>query len=63
MIQITSSSIPSISISVPTHQVVDAQQQSLDASVDLALPTGCESQVNPHQLGQELQGEAAQTGI
>lgn len=63
MKQITSYFIPSIPSSVPTHQVVDAQQQSLDAAVDLALSAGCESQVNPHQLGQELQGEAAQAGV
>lgn len=48
---------------MPTHQVVDAQQQRLDAAVDLALPTGCEPQVNPHQLGQELQSETPQAGI
>lgn len=43
-----------------THQVVDAQEKGLDAAVALAIPAGCDTQVYPHQLGEELQGEAAQ---
>lgn len=43
-----------------THQVVHAQQEGFDAAVALAIPAGGDAQVDPHQLGEELQGEAAQ---
>lgn len=42
-----------------THQVVDAQQERLDAAAGVSAP----AQVNPHQLRQELQREAAQTEL
>ncbi len=40
-----------------THQVVNAQQKSLDAAAAVSVS----AQVNPQQLGEELQREAAQT--
>lgn len=43
-----------------THQVIDAQEEGLDAPIALAIPAGCDAQIYPHQLGQELQGEAPQ---
>lgn len=43
-----------------THQVIDAQEQGLDAAVALAIPAGRDAQVYPHQLRKELQREAAQ---
>lgn len=43
-----------------THQVIDAQEEGLDAAVALTVPAGSDPQVNPHQLRQELQGEASQ---
>lgn len=46
-----------------TYQVIDAQEEGLDAPVALAIPTGCDAQIYPHQLRQELQGEAAQAVI
>lgn len=44
----------------PTHQIVHAQQEGFDAAVALTIPAGSDAQVDPHQLGEELQGEAAQ---
>jgi len=43
-----------------THQVIDAQEEGLNAPVALAIPAGCDAQIYPHQLRQELEGEAAQ---
>ncbi len=43
-----------------THQVIDAQEEGLDAPIALAIPAGRDTQIYPHQLRQELQGEAAQ---
>lgn len=45
---------------VNTYQVIDSQKQGLDAAIALAIPAGSDAQINPHQLGQELQGEASQ---
>lgn len=46
--------------SLYTHQVIDAQEEGLDAPIALAIPAGRDAQIYPHQLGQELQGEASQ---
>ena len=46
--------------STDTHQVIDAQEEGLDAAVALAVPARRDAQIDPHQLGEELQGEAAQ---
>lgn len=43
-----------------TYQVVHAQEKGLDAAIALAVPAGRDTQVHPHQLWQELQGEAPQ---
>lgn len=45
---------------VNTYQVINAQKQGLDAAIALTIPAGSDAQINPHQLGQELQGEASQ---
>lgn len=45
---------------INTHQVVDAQEEGLDAAIALAVPAGSDSEIDPDQLRQELQGEAAQ---
>lgn len=45
---------------VNTYQVINAQKQGLDAAIALTIPAGSDTQINPHQLGQELQGEASQ---
>lgn len=43
-----------------THQVIDAQEEGLNATIALAIPAGRDAQIYPHQLRQELQGEASQ---
>lgn len=43
-----------------THQVIDAQEEGLDAAVALAIPARRDTQIYPHQLRQELQGETSQ---
>lgn len=51
---------PTTNTTADTHQVIDAQEEGLDAPIALAIPAGCDAQVYPHQLRQELQGETAQ---
>lgn len=46
-----------------TDQVVDAEQKSLDAAAVVRVPAGAHWQVTPHQLRQELQGEALKTSL
>lgn len=39
---------------INTHQVIDAQEEGLDAAIALAIPAGRDAQIYPHQLRQEL---------
>lgn len=46
--------------SIDTHQVVDAEEERLDAAIALTIPAGRDAQIYPNQFRQELQGEASQ---
>lgn len=46
-----------------TDQVVHAEQKSLDAATVVRVPAGAHRQIAPHQLRQELQGEALKTSL
>lgn len=51
----TPSSLARASLSITdTHQVIHAQKEGFNASVALAIPAGCDAQVNPHKLREEL---------
>lgn len=52
--------LPLSSTPLHTHQVIYAQEERLDAAIALAIPAGRDAQIYPHQLRQELQGEASQ---
>lgn len=46
-----------------TNQIVDAEKKSLDAAAVVRAASGAHRQVTPHQLRQELQGEALKTSL